>query len=58
MSNLILVCLQTVLVSVHDRCTVCTKHTIVSEIVLDASDDTSLRNHFGLFGDSINLDAR
>jgi hypothetical protein len=30
-----------VLVSVQDRCTVCHKYTIASEIVLDAPDDTS-----------------
>ena len=38
--NLILVRLKTVLVSVQDRCTVCAKHTIGSEIVLDAPDGT------------------
>ena len=40
MSNLILICLNTVLVSVQDRCTVCAKHTIGLEIVLDAPDGT------------------
>jgi hypothetical protein len=30
----------TVLVSVQDRCTVCTKHTIGLEIILDARDGT------------------
>jgi hypothetical protein len=34
------VCLRTVLVSVHDGCTVCAKHTVGSEIILDASDGT------------------
>ena len=34
------VCLEIVLVSVQDRCTVCTKRTIGSEIALDASDGT------------------
>jgi hypothetical protein len=29
-----------VLVSVQDRCTVCAKHTVGSEIVLDAPDST------------------
>jgi hypothetical protein len=33
--------LETVLVSVQDSCTVCTKHTIGSEIILDAPSDTS-----------------
>jgi hypothetical protein len=33
--------LETVLVSVQDRCTVCAKHTIGLEIVLDAPRDIS-----------------
>ena len=40
MWNLILVRLETVFVSVHDRCIVCTKRTIGSEILLDAPDGT------------------
>jgi hypothetical protein len=36
MWNLISVRLETVLVSVQDRCTVCAKRTIGSEIILDA----------------------
>jgi hypothetical protein len=40
MWNLISVHLETVLVSVQDRCTVYAKHTIVSEIVLDTPDGT------------------
>ena len=40
MSNLILVYLEMVLVSVQDRCTVCAKQTIGSETVLDAPDGT------------------
>jgi hypothetical protein len=32
--------LEIVLVSVQDRCTVCTKHTIGTEIILDAPDST------------------
>jgi hypothetical protein len=40
MSNLVLVHLEIVLVSVQDRCTVCAKHTVVLEIVLDAPDNT------------------
>jgi hypothetical protein len=39
-ANLILIHLETVLVSVHDRCTVCTKHTIGSKIILDALNGT------------------
>jgi hypothetical protein len=38
--NLVLVRLDTVLVSVQDRCTVSTKHTIGIEIVLDTDDGT------------------
>jgi hypothetical protein len=34
--NLVLVHLETVFVSVQDRCTVCAKPTIGSEIILDA----------------------
>ena len=40
MWNLVLVCLETVLVSVQDRCTVCAKHTIGFYILLDAPDGT------------------
>jgi hypothetical protein len=40
MQNLISVHLEAVLVSVQDRCIVCAKHTICSEIVLDVADGT------------------
>ena len=40
MSNLISIHLETVLVSLHDWCTVCAKHTIGLEIILDAPDGT------------------
>jgi hypothetical protein len=36
MGNLVLVYLETVLVSVQYRCTVCTERAIGSEIILDA----------------------
>jgi len=39
--DLILVRLETTLMSVHDGCTVCFKHTIGSEIILDALDGTA-----------------
>jgi hypothetical protein len=39
-SNLVSVRLETVLVSVQDRCTVCTKCTIGSGIILDTPDGT------------------
>jgi hypothetical protein len=48
--NLILVHLETVLVSVHDWCMVFTKHTICAEIVLDALD--------GTLGDKAQVEAR
>jgi hypothetical protein len=40
MSNLISVHLEIVLVSVQDRCTVCAKYTVGSEIILDTLDNT------------------
>jgi hypothetical protein len=40
MSNLVLVRLEMVLVSVQDRCMVCAKRTTGSIIVLDAPDGT------------------
>ena len=40
MLNLVLICVDMVLVSVQDRCTVCAKHTIGLEIVLGAPDGT------------------
>ena len=40
MWNLVSVHLDTVLVSVQDRCMVCAKHTIGSEIVLETPDGT------------------
>jgi hypothetical protein len=40
--NLVLVCLEVVLVSVQDRSTVCTKHTLGIEIILDALDGTPM----------------
>jgi hypothetical protein len=51
------------LIMMQDRCTVCSRHTIGSEIVLDApdvliGDEAQVEAHFGLFGDSANLDAR
>jgi hypothetical protein len=38
--DLVSVHLEIVLVSVQDRSTVCTKHIIASEIILDAPDGT------------------
>jgi hypothetical protein len=60
--NLISVRLETVLVSVRDRCTVCAKRTIGSVILLGhpmvlLGDEALVDAHFGPFGDSANLDA-
>jgi hypothetical protein len=70
-TNLVLVRLVTVLVSVQGRCTVCTKCTIVSEIILDETDRTPRwrgscgcsfryfwRYHFGAFGNGVSVSAR
>jgi hypothetical protein len=62
MWNLVSVCLETVLVSVQYRCTICAKRTIGSEIVLDAPDDTlgdeaQVETCLSPFGDSGNLDS-
>ena len=48
---------------VQDRCMVCARRTIGSEIVLDApdvplGDEAQVEARFGPFGDSANLDAR
>ena len=60
--RLVLVNLEKVLVSTQDRCTVCAKHTIGSEISLDAPevlqvDMGEVEAPFSPFGDSVNLDA-
>jgi hypothetical protein len=61
--NLVLVCLMIALVLGQDRCTVCAKRTIGLEIILDTpmvllGDEAQVEAHFGLFGDSVTLDAR
>ena len=55
--------LETVFVSVQDRCMVCTRSTIGSEIILvtpevPLGDEAQVEAHFGTFGDSANLDGR
>ena len=52
-----------VLILMQDRCTVCAKRTIGSEIILDAPDVTPsdvglVESSFFLFGDSVNVGAR
>ena len=62
MWNLISICLETVLVSLQDRCTVCAKHTMAQksfwthQMVL-LGDEAQVEARFGLFGDSANLDS-
>jgi hypothetical protein len=63
MWNLILVYLAMVFESVQDRCTICAKRTIGSEIILDApmlllGDDAQVEARLGPFGDSANLYTR
>ena len=40
MSNLVSICLETVLVSVQDRCTICAKRSVGLGIVLDTPNGT------------------
>jgi len=63
MGNLILIHLETVLVSEQDRCMVCAKHTMAQKsfwthpMVLQG-DEAQVEAHFGPFRDSANLDPR
>ena len=61
--NLVLDRLQIVLVSVEDRCMVCAKRTVGSDIIFNAPmvllvDEAQVEAPFSLFVDSANLDAR
>ena len=62
LSNNILVRLEMVLVSAQDRCMVCAKRTIGTEIVLKSmvllGDKAQLETRFGLFGYSATLRSR
>jgi hypothetical protein len=63
MWNFVSVCLETVLVFVKERCTVCAEHTTCLKIVLDdkmelLGDLGHVESRFGPFADSANLDAR
>jgi hypothetical protein len=63
MCNLIFVCLEILLVLGQDRCTVCAKHTISSEIIWTQpmvllGDEAQVEARFSLFGDTVSLDAR
>ena len=63
MWNLISIRLETVLVSLQDRCMVCTKHTMAQksfwtqQMVL-LGDEAQVEARFGPFGDSANLVTR
>ena len=59
-SNHVSVRLEMVLMSVQDSCMVCAKHTIGSEIVLDApmvllGDVGHVESHIGPFGDNVSV---
>jgi hypothetical protein len=54
MSNLVSLHLEMVLVLVQDRCAVCAKHTIGSEMILDAPNEAC----FGPFGDGVSISSR
>jgi hypothetical protein len=61
--NLILVCLEAVLVSVQDRCTVCAKCTTGSEsfwtpVIVLLGDKAQVEVQFSAYGDGANLDTR
>ena len=63
MWNLVSVHLEMVFVLVQDRCMVCAKRTLGSEIILDTPDGTprcesQVKVQFGPFGDSATPDAR
>jgi hypothetical protein len=62
MWNLVSIHLETVVVSVQDRCTVCVKRTIVIEIfwthpMVLQGEGAQVGARFGVFGDSANHDA-
>jgi hypothetical protein len=63
MQNLVLVCLETVLVLVPDWCTVCAKRTTGSEIIwthmMELLGDVGyVESRFSLFGDGVSVGAR
>ena len=61
--NLVLYRLEIVLVSVEDRCMVCAKRTMGSDIIFNTlmvllGDEAQVEAPFSPFGESANLDAR
>jgi hypothetical protein len=58
MWKLVLVRLETVLVSMQDRCMVCTERTTGSKHQMELLGDVcQVESHFGLFGDSVSVGA-
>ena len=63
MWNLVSICLETMLVSLQDRCKVCAKHTMAQksfwthQMVL-LGDEAQVEARFGPFGFSANRDIR
>jgi hypothetical protein len=63
MWNLILVHLEMLLVSMQDRCMFAAnvpqpQKSFWTHLMVLLGDTTQLEDHFSLFGDSVNLDAR
>ena len=63
MSNLVSIRLETVLVSLHDRCTVCAKHTMAQKsfwthLMVLRGDEAQVEARYGPIGGSANLNAR
>ena len=63
MWNLISIRLETELVLVQDRCTVCIKHTMAQKLfwthqMVLLGDEAQVESRFGSFVDSANLDSR
>ena len=63
MSNLVSIHLDTVLVSVQDRCMVCAKHTMAQKSfrmhqMVFLGDEAQVEARVGPFGDSANLNVR
>jgi hypothetical protein len=65
--KLISLCLEIVLASTQDRCTVCAIHTIGLELIFGTPDGCTVtilcdvdqgKAHYDPFGDSVNLSAR
>jgi hypothetical protein len=55
--------LEIVLILTHNRCTVCTEHTIGSKIILNdpmelLGDVGNVESYFGPFGESVSVGAR